>query len=52
MQIEGIKLLLLMNCSVLHFFKFASRMPQIAQILVSSFKIFWEGGGGGMPPDH
>ena len=39
MQIEGIKLILVMNCSVLHFFKFASRMPQIAQILVSTFKI-------------
>ena len=43
-----------MNFSVLHFFKFATRMPQIAQILVSTFKMFrgwgW-GGGGGMPPD-
>ena len=36
-----------MNFSVLHFFKFASRMPQIAQILVSTFKIFRRGGGGG-----
>ena len=29
-----------MNITVLDFFKFASRMPQIAQILVSTFKIF------------
>ena len=29
-----------MNFRVLGFFKFASRMPQIAQILVSTFKIF------------
>ena len=36
-----------MNISVLDFFKFASGMPQIAQILVSTFKIFW----GSMPPD-
>ena len=36
-----------MNISVLDFFKFASRMPQIAQILVSTFKIF----RGSMPPD-
>ena len=38
-----------MNFSVLHFFKFASRIPQIAQILVLTFKIFGmaeEGGGG------
>ena len=28
-----------MNFSVLDFFKFASRMPQIVQILVSTFKI-------------
>ena len=47
MQIEGIKLILVMNFSVLHFFKFASRMPQIAQILVSTFKIFQGGAGGG-----
>ena len=39
MQIEGTKLILI-NFSVLDFFKFASRMPQIAQILVSTFKIF------------
>ena len=32
MQIEGTKLIFIMNFSVLHFFKFASRMPQIAQI--------------------
>ena len=36
-----------MNFSVLYFFKFASRMPQTAQILVSTFKIF----RGNMPPD-
>ena len=36
-----------MNISVLDFFKFASRMPQIAQIFVSAFKIFQ----GSMPPD-
>ena len=29
-----------MKFSVLNFFKFASRMPQIAQILVSTFKMF------------
>ena len=55
MQIEGTKLILIINFSVLDFFKFASRMPQIAQILVSTFNIFqerWVGGGGGMPPDH
>ena len=56
MQIEGTKLIFIMNISVLGFFKFASRMPQIAQILDSTFKIFWEGGTGGggvggMPPD-
>ena len=28
-----------MNFSVLDFFKFASRMPQIVQIVVSTFKI-------------
>ena len=47
MQIEGRKLIFIMNFSVLDFFKFASRMPQIAQILTSTFKIFQ----GGMPPD-
>ena len=36
MQIEGTKLTLIMNFSVLE----ASRMPQIAQILVLTFKIF------------
>ena len=52
MQIEDTKLIFSMNFSVLDFFKFASRMPQIAQILVSTFKMFrgsWvvgEGGGG------
>ena len=54
MQIEGTKLIFIINISVLDFFKFASRMPQIAQILVSTFKIFrgggGEGGGGGHAP--
>ena len=52
-QTEGTELIFVMNFSVLHFFKFASRMPQIAQVLISTFKIFWgEGGGGGaIPPD-
>ena len=41
MQIEGTKLIFIMNFSVLDFLKFASRMPQIAQIkFVSTFKIF------------
>ena len=40
MQIEGTKVVFIMYFSVLHFFKFASRMPQIAQVLVSTFKIF------------
>ena len=43
MQIEGTKLIIIINISVLDFFKFASRMPQIAQIFVSTFKIFWVG---------
>ena len=57
MQIESTKLIFVMNFSVLHFFKFASRMPQIAQIFVLTFKIFRGrgegvgGGGGGMPSD-
>ena len=32
MEIEGAKLTFIMNFKVLDFFKFASRMPQIAQI--------------------
>ena len=40
MQIEVRKLIFIMNFSVLDFFKFASRMPQTAQILVSTFKIY------------
>ena len=48
MQIEGTKLIFIMNLSVLDFFYFASRMPQIAQILVSASKIFQ---GRGMPLD-
>ena len=47
MQIEGTKLIFIMNFSVLYFFKFAPRMPQIAQILVLTFKIFQ----GSMPLD-
>ena len=43
MQTEGTKLFVKVF-SVLHFFNFASGMPQIAQILVSTF---WEGGEGG-----
>ena len=41
MQTESTKLIFFMNCSVLDFSKFASRMSQIAQILVLTFKIFW-----------
>ena len=49
MQIEGTKLIFIMNNSVADFFKFASRMHQLAQILVSTFKFFlW---GRGVPPD-
>ena len=47
MLIEGTNLIFVMNFCVLHFLKFASRMPQIARILVSSFKICRGGGGGG-----
>ena len=47
MQIEGTKVIFIMNFSMLHFFKFASRMPQIAQILVSTSKFSGEGRGGG-----
>ena len=50
MQFEGTKLIFVMNFSVLDFFKFASRMLQIAQILDSTFKIFWGGVGGGGGP--
>ena len=39
-QIEGTKLIYIMNFSVPDFFKFASRKPQTAQILVSTFKLF------------
>ena len=46
MQIEGRKLIIIRNISVLDFFKFAFRMPQIAQIVVLTFKIFQ----GNMPP--
>ena len=40
MQIGDTKLIFITDFSVLHFFKFAFRVPQIAQILVSTFKIF------------
>ena len=40
MQIEGRKLIFIMNFSVLDFFKFASRIPQIARVLVLIFNIF------------
>ena len=40
MQIDDTKLIFVMNLSVLDFFKFASKMPQIAQIFVLTFKIF------------
>ena len=46
MQIEVRKLIFIMNFSALDFFKFAPRMPQIAQILVSTLKMF----RGSMPP--
>ena len=49
MQIEGTKLIFIINISVLDFFRFASRMPQIAQILVSTFKIIRGGGRGHAP---
>ena len=39
MQIEVRKLIFIMNFSVLDFSEFASRMPQTAQILVSTFII-------------
>ena len=39
-EFEGTKLIFIMNFGVLDFFKFALRMPQIAQILVLTFKIF------------
>ena len=41
MQIEGTKLIFVRNFSVLHFFNFASKMPQIAQILALTFIICW-----------
>ena len=47
MQIEGTKLIFVMNFSVLDFFKFASRMPQFAQVNLNLQK-FPSGGGGGV----
>ena len=45
MQIEGIKLIFMRNFSVLDFFRFASRIPLIAQIkLVLTLQIFRVGG--------
>ena len=42
MQIEGTKQIFIMNFSVLDFFKFASRLPQIAQVkLVSTVFDVW-----------
>ena len=55
MQTEGVKLIVVMNFSVLHFFKSAPRMPQTAQSLVSTFNIFRgriEEGGGGHATSH
>ena len=43
MQIEGTKLIFIMNFSVLYFFKFAPRMPQIPQILISGLSKFCGG---------
>ena len=42
-QIEGTKLTFIMNFQYARFLKFASRMPQIAQSLVLTFKIFFRG---------
>ena len=51
MQIEGTKLIFVTKFSVLDFFRFASRMRQIAQIkLVSTFNIFQMGGRDCPPP--
>ena len=47
MQIEGTKLMFIMNFGELDYFKFAPRMPQIVQTLVSSFKTF----RGSVPPN-
>ena len=49
MQVEGTKLIFIMNISVLDFFKFASRMPQIAQIFSLDFQNF-RGGNALEPP--
>ena len=40
MLIEGTELIFIMNFGVLDFFTFTSRMPKIAQILVSTVKTF------------
>ena len=40
MQMEGTKLIFIINISVLDFFKFASRMPQIAQNFSLDFQNF------------
>ena len=49
MQIEVRKLIFIMIFSVLDFFKFATRTPPTAQILVSTFKIFPRGYAPGPP---
>ena len=41
MQIEGTKLIFIMSFGALDFLKFAPRVPQIAQIFVSTFNFFW-----------
>ena len=46
MQTEGTKQICIMNFSVLDFFKFASRMPQIAQIKIVLIFQFFRGEGG------
>ena len=40
MHIEGTKLIFIMNFRVLYFFKFTSRMPQVAQIFSLDFQKF------------
>ena len=52
MQMEGTKLIFVTNFCVLDFFKFDSRLPQIAQISVLTFKIFLVGRGRGVGGGH
>ena len=50
MQIEGTTLIFIMNFSVQDFFKFASRMPQIAEVSLDLQNFPGRGrGGGGFP---